>query len=392
MRTKTPAILPTAAGLLLSLVRPCSSAAADVQLGDRVRGAYFGALVSDALCLGSHYEYDAKVIAQAYGGQIQKYMGPGEQMGGTTHGVGWGRRNYHPGQKAGDQTDYGLYNVLMLEYFAKVHGGRANQDVELAKLIPMWRKRLESDSWGAWRCTQTKQTLQQVAGNVPFSQLGGMSNAMGVRSAGLFGAYDDEDKAAAAARKLSFTHKSEEALVGADFFTRVTHKVIFQSLKPSEAIAKTCAQMRSQAFVRQQCEKGTKKFEEVSKEGSTLAKEKYADDLAMTSMARLWEVGKTEPIKVGKASPTEGTMPSSIYMILKYENDFEGAVKANAMVGGDNASRSIAIGMVLGAYHGASGIPKYLRDSLNAWKESEEMLSRLPLLAKTKDGKRAEEL
>ena len=38
-----------------------------------------------------------------------------------------------------------------------------------------------------------------------------MSNAMGVRSAGLFGAYDDEDKAAAAARKLSFTHKSEEA-------------------------------------------------------------------------------------------------------------------------------------------------------------------------------------
>ena len=48
--------------------------------------------------------------------------------------------------------------------------------------------------------------------------------------------------------------------------------------------------------------------------------------------------------------------------------------------------------MVLGAYHGASGIPKYLRDSLNAWKESEEMLSRLPLLAGTKDGKRAEEL
>jgi len=28
------------------------------------------------------------------------------------------------------------------------------------------------------------------------------------------------------------------------------------------------------------------------------------------------------------------------------------AVKANAMVGGDNASRAIAIGMVLGAYNG----------------------------------------
>jgi hypothetical protein len=48
-----------------------------------------------------------------------------------------------------------------------------------------------------------------------------------------------------------------------------------------------------------------------------LGKEEFVDDLAMTSMARLWDVGKTEPVKVGKASPTEGTMPSSIYMVLK---------------------------------------------------------------------------
>ena len=34
-------------------------------------------------------------------------------------------------------------------------------------------------------------------------------------------------------------------------------------------------------------------------------------------MARLWDVGKTEPIKVGKASPTEGTLPGAIYFIVK---------------------------------------------------------------------------
>lgn len=28
------------------------------------------------------------------------------------------------------------------------------------------------------------------------------------------------------------------------------------------------------------------------------SKEEFVDDLALTSMARLWEVGKTEPIKV----------------------------------------------------------------------------------------------
>merc|ERR1719487_2240954 len=86
---------------------------------DRIRGAFFGALVADALALGSHYEYDAKVIKKAYGGVISRYMAPGEAMGGTTHGVGWGRMNYYPGQAAGDQTDYGEYNILVLEHLAE---------------------------------------------------------------------------------------------------------------------------------------------------------------------------------------------------------------------------------------------------------------------------------
>ena len=49
----------------------------------RIHGAMFGALVADALCLGSHYEYDAPTIKRAYGGKpIETYMAPGEHMGG----------------------------------------------------------------------------------------------------------------------------------------------------------------------------------------------------------------------------------------------------------------------------------------------------------------------
>merc|ERR1712039_588730 len=128
---------------------------------------------------------------------------------------------------------------------------------------------------------------------------------------------------------------------------------------------------RIAAFVESQCQKGRAKFEEATDPKTELSKQEFVDDLAMTSMARLWDVGKTEPIKVGKASPTEGTMPSSIYIILKYLDDPVMAFKANAMVGGDNAARSIPIGMVLGAYHGASVIPKDLRDGLKAWNRSE---------------------
>jgi hypothetical protein len=34
---------------------------------EAIKGAFFGALVGDALCLGSHYEYDAAKIFKAYG-------------------------------------------------------------------------------------------------------------------------------------------------------------------------------------------------------------------------------------------------------------------------------------------------------------------------------------
>lgn len=344
---------------------------------ERIKGAFFGALVADALCLGSHYEYDAANIKRAYGGMIETYMAPGEQMGGTTHGVGWGRRNYHPGQKKGDQTDYGEYNMLMLEYLA----GRPSPGapVQLTELLPVWQARLNRD-WGAWKCTQTKQALQQVAAGAPPESLGGMSNAMSMRAAAGLGAFATEDELAAAARTFMFTHRNEEALSGGEFFARVAFKVAREGKSPREAIDAVAASMSG--WIQQQVRKGIAKFEEATDPSQPLSKEEFVDDLAMTSMARLWDVGKTEPIKVGKASPTEGTLPSSVYIILKYVDDFAAAAKANAMVGGDNASRAVAIGMVLGAYHGVHGIPKYLRDGLNAWEKCDALLNALPRLAK----------
>merc|ERR1712086_594890 len=162
---------------------------------------------------------------------------------------------------------------------------------------------------------------------------------------------------------------------------KVAWKILHQGLTPREAITQVSA--GSPRWIKEQVKKGIAKYEEVIDETKPLGKQANVDDLAVTSMARLWDVGKSEPIKVGKASPTEGTMPGSIYFILKYEDDFVSAVKANAMVGGDNASRSIAVGMVLGASHGIEGALQdhpALRAGLHHWKDSEKLLSTLPLL------------
>lgn len=353
---------------------------------DKIRGAFFGALVGDALCLGSHYEYDAVKIKQAYDGNpLTKYMAPGEKLGGKTHGVGWGARNYHPGTMAGDQTDYGEYNVLVLEHLAE-----HPTSFEVEKFIPLWKRRIMGGEWKQWICTQTKLTLQQLDSNVPVSRLGGNSNAMALRYASIFASFDNEQDVVDVARKTMFTHREQTALWGNEFFARVTFRIIHSNLTPRQAIE--AVSKESSPWIQNKVQQAISKVKEAKDLEQPLSQEEFVDDLALTSMARLWDVGKSEPIKVGKASPTEGTLPGSIYFIVKYEDNVVEALQANAMVGGDNASRSIAIGMVLGAYHGARKMPQNLKDGLNHWNYCEKLLEKLPLLDGGSGGVNASEL
>ena len=301
-----------------------------------VRGAMMGSLVADALCLGTHYEYDAVKIQKFYG-RLDQYYAPGEKTGGETHGIGWGGRNFHggngkgPPKRKGEQTDYGDYNILVLQHLANT-ASRPRQ-FSLAEFIPTWQQRMRT--WTAWMCTQTKQTLQQVTQGVPHNQLGGNSNAMAVRSAGMFGYYTSEEATVEAAKTAMFTHKEATAHAGNEFFTRVTYRIIDQGLSPRAAIEAVAAESGS-SFIKEKVQQALAKVDEALNPNSDLAKEEFVDDRAITSMARLWDVGKTEPIKVGKASPTEGTLPASVYFICKY-NDLVKAASANAEVGGDNA-------------------------------------------------------
>jgi len=348
-------------------------------LVSRMKGAFFGSIVADALSLGTHYEYDALKIRQFYG-HIDRFYAPGEKTGGETHGIGWGGRNFHDGngvgppKKAGECTDYGDYNILMLEHL----NATANPPhrIELTELIPRWMEALPK--WRAWLCTQTRQTYQQVREGTPLSELGGMSNAMALRSAAAYGYFSEEEDVAHAARAMMFTHRETTALDGGEFFARVSFRVIHQGLSPREAIIAVAEQ--SSPFIQEKVKQALDKVSEATDPTQALSQEgDFVDDKALTSMARLWDVGKSEPIKVGKASPTEGVLPGSIYFIVKYGDLFK-AAQANAMVGGDSASRAVAIGMVLGSFQGIEGIPPSLRDTLVDWDRLDALLDGLPLI------------
>ena len=46
-----------------------------------------------------------------------------------------------------------------------------------------------------------------------------------------------------------------------------------------------------------------------------------------------------------------------MHLIAKYEEDLEEALVQTVMAGGDSAARGMIVGMVLGAYLGADGLP-----------------------------------
>jgi ADP-ribosylglycohydrolase len=203
---------------------------------------------------------------------------------------------------------------------------------------------------------------------------------MAIRHVAAHAYFETEEDLVDAARKTMFTHRDAHALGGGEFFARVTYRVM-NGATPLDAIESVASFMGG--FFEHKAAQAIAKWKEEADPSSALSQEPFSDDLALTSMARLWDIGRSEPIKVGKASPTEGTLPGALYFILKYANQEDGlrkALQANAMVGGDNASRSIAIGMVLGAYKGVHAIPKAWKETLDQWEYCESLLNQLPLL------------
>jgi hypothetical protein len=87
---------------------------------------------------------------------------------------------------------------------------------------------------------------------------------------------------------------------------------------PLQQALEQAAALSSHEPIRSWLQSAIAKVAETNNPSTALSQHSFVDDIAVTSMARLWDVGKSEPIKVGKASPTEGALPSALYFALKY--------------------------------------------------------------------------
>lgn len=386
---------------MLSSVFSASGATATVLLRkdivNRIQNAFKLGLVADALSLGGHYEYDARKI-QASGG-YRDFAKPGE----ANNGIGWGTANYHPGKVAGDMTDAGEVALMLLEHLVELKT-KGNQPYTFDSYALYWKRQID-EGYGSCNFQSvgrdakgcpaglkpgyinggSRRTLQGLASNP-----GARGEARKALAADvnclvsathflpLFLTTDDEERLVAeAVATVYISHKNEDPVAAAEFLCRALYRIIHQDMPLVEAL-RSAAERQGHPLISKWLSAAEAKVAEAQDPGSALSKEAFVDDIAMTSMSRLWDIGKTEPIKIGKASPTEGALPSALYFAIKYRDDFEGGLIANANGGGDSAARGIVVGMLLGALPGGA-LPAEHRwtQGLNAMRKVQTLMDAL---------------
>jgi ADP-ribosylglycohydrolase len=309
-------------------------------------------------------------------------VAPGEGLGGSTHGVGWGRANYHPGKKAGDLTDAGDTAMMLLSHLAARKS--KYKTYKFDDYAKYWKEQIDAGYGscnfqtvprGTSECPPNtkpgylnggaRRTLQALSYN---PNVKGRARKMVAADVNclvaathflpLFAIISDEEALVKASVATVFlSHRNRDPIKAAEFLSRTLYRILYLDMPLVEAL-ESAADATADSFISKKLSDAQNKVKESLDVASALSKEKLVDDVALTSMARLWEVGKSEPIKVGKASPTEGALPGALYLVIKYQHSLESALIANAGVGGDSAARGIVVGMLLGAVHGRSAIPQ----------------------------------
>jgi ADP-ribosylglycohydrolase len=232
---------------------------------DRANASLFAAVMGDSLSLTTHYEYDSQKIRESYEGEMDpvKLLPPGWLTGGKTNTPGLAHKQWHPGKRAGDNTDYGDYTIMTMKFIAgAMQSGLVETGFDKDAYHKHWRgwiagytgyvnfatketmQRMQQGAIGSEAASRTVNDLAPVARVPPLLFLFGSSGRLA-----------DEDRLAAAARAVcTVTHRAALALSAAEFFARVAHKVMSaggggsrgqKSMAPSEAIERTIAQMEA---------------------------------------------------------------------------------------------------------------------------------------------------
>ena len=284
-------------------------------------GILFGSFCADALSLGVHWIYDSDKLAKEHG-QVTHYKTPG------TH-------SYHPHKQAGEQGHVGDQALCLLNFLIKEKAWNRSRFME--EWLGMW---LDYNDYvdGA-----TKTTLGNVQNQTDKTQGGSDSVEIAgpARIAPLISFLSnssEEEVVRASVEQTMLTHRSKEAEESAIFLAKSGYQLIH----------------------------GANLLDTLDETAPEWALKKADSVLSEDTVDAITKLGPTCSIS--------SALPSVLYLAIKHGDDTETAFIANAMAGGDNCARGLALGMILGAANGQSSIPEDWINELNAAKSLYQLL------------------
>lgn len=333
---------------------------------DRAAGAIMGAFIGDALGLGPHWYYDLSALRRDYGDWITGYTDPRPDR-------------YHAGLKAGQLSQSGFILKLMVHSLIECGGYDAEDFCRRMdeELFPLLDGTPVSGPGGYTSQSIREAWRRRVQQKLPWGQTGSHADtteavertlAIAVRYA-----YQPDRLAAAVSDNTTLTQIDETVVSMTVAYGAVLGMLIQGYMLDTSLSEKLMALVKSgvlpfHAVTGDNLQPPRSGDPDPPRAGrfaspDALLTPSYMAAAATDSEIRIdpaWKVS----IVYGMPCAIYHQLPAAYYLAARFCDDFKSAVLHAVNGGGQNLSRAILTGSLVGAQVGLSGIPPYLLDGL----------------------------
>jgi ADP-ribosylglycohydrolase len=346
---------------------------------NRAMGAIMGAFVAEALGVGPHWYYDLKELRRTYGTWIDDYTTPKP-----------GR--FHHGLKAGQNSQSGFILELMLSSLVECNGydeadfcRRLDND-----LFPLLDGTPRSGP-GHYTSESIRHAWQRrVAQKRPWHDIGGAADTTEAMertlAIAIHHAREPARMSQAIANNTALTQSTETLLS-----MGVGYGCILACLIQGDSLDENISQQP-----RQWLTDNALSFEPVTTRKPApdnpelpLRARRHIVRDALHAASDIAAMAKEPNVRIEpawKVSHLFGMpcafyhqLPAAYYLAARFNGDFESAVLHAINGGGQNQSRAMLTGALVGAQVGIGGIPKRLLKGLDRSEELQELARRLAL-------------
>jgi ADP-ribosylglycohydrolase len=304
-----------------------------VSFEDRIRGSLWGGFAGDAFCLGSHWIYNLKEIAQRFPMGIKGFETPAPG-------------HYHHGKNAGDFTHYGDVALLMLASVARCgHFEAVDFGTRIIKLMI-------EDKYDGYRDHAIQGTIANYRAYINGSPVEAFDYQQGA----------DDDQPA------TVTHLAP--VVAAHLNDRDLLETVAKATRVCQNNPRAIAFTQAAALILRSLLNGSTPETSVAETRRTVTSPNEAWSEVDKRMKAACAARNLPTIDAtmhfGQSCPLHSSFTAALHTMLTCPDDFERAIRSTANAGGDSAGRAAMIGAWLGAHLGIQAIPETWRTGLAA--------------------------